>query len=162
MTKKYKPTTRIKNRSVYQIPFSKSESGFTLIEVMVALAILAVVAVAASRASSAYLSSVEVLRTRTLAHFVAQNAAADLRIQESWLTANSTQTVDAQGRAWQVAMTVNSTLSPALKEVNISVAPIIDGQVRSAVTDINVILGNAEQDVGSLDLGSLTPSGGNP
>ena len=159
---KYKPTTHIKNRSAYQIPFSKSESGFTLIEVMVALAILAVVAVAASRASSAYLNSVEVLRTRTLAHFVAQNAAADLRIQESWLTANSTQTVDAQGRAWQVAMTVNSTLSPALKEVNISVAPIIDGQVRSAVTDINVILGNAEQDVGSLDLGSLTPSGGNP
>ena len=70
--------------------------------------------------------------------------------------------MDAQGRAWQVAMTVNSTLTPALKEVNISVAPIIDGQVRSAVTDINVILGNAEQDVGSLDLGSLNPSGGNP
>ena len=66
---------------------SKYESGFTLIEVMVALAILAVVAVAASRASSAYLSSVDVLRTRTLAHFVAQNAAADLRIQETWLTA---------------------------------------------------------------------------
>jgi len=128
---------------------------------MVALAILAVVAVAASRASSAYLSSVEVLRTRTLAHFVAQNVAADLRIQESWLTANSTQTMDTQGRTWQVVMTVNSTLSPALKEVNISVAPIIDGQVRSAVTDIDVILGNAEQDVGSLDLSSLNPSGGN-
>lgn len=161
MTKKYKPTTHITNRSAYQIPFSKREGGFTLIEVMVALAILAVVAVAASRASSAYLNSVEVLRTRTLAHFVAQNAAADLRIQESWLTANSTQTMDAQGRAWQVAMTVNSTLTPALKEVNISVAPVIDGQVRSAVTDIDVILGNAEQDVGSLDLGSLNPNGGN-
>jgi len=158
---KNKPTTPIKNLSACQTSYSKREGGFTLIEVMVALAILAVVAVAASRASSAYLNSVEVLRTRTLAHFVAQNAAADLRIQESWLTANSTQTMDAQGRAWQVAMTVNSTLSPALKEVNISVAPIIDGQVRSAVTDINVILGNAEQDVGSLDLGSSTPSGGN-
>ena len=162
MTKKYKPTTHITNRSACQTTLSKREGGFTLIEVMVALAILAVVAVAASRASSAYLNSVEVLRTRTLAHFVAQNAAADLRIQESWLTANSTQTMDTQGRAWQVAMTVNSTLSPALKEVNISVAPIIDGQVRSAVTDINVILGNAEQDVGSLDLSSLNPSGGNP
>ncbi len=162
MTKKYKPTTHVKNRSAYQTSLSKREGGFTLIEVMVALAILAVVAIAASRASSAYLNSVEVLRTRTLAHFVAQNVAADLRIQESWLTANSTQTMDAQGRAWQIAMTVNSTLTPALKEVNISVAPIIDGQVRSAVTDIDVILGNAEQDVGSLDLGSLNPSGGNP
>lgn len=158
---KYKPTSHLASRSEYQTSLSKREGGFTLIEVMVALAILAVVAVAASRASSAYLNSVEVLRTRTLAHFVAQNVAADLRIQESWLTANSTQTVDAQGRAWQVAMTVNSTLTPALKEVNISVAPVIDGQVRSAVTDIDVILGNAEQDVGSLDLGSLNPNGGN-
>lgn len=146
---------------------SKHESGFTLIEVMVALAILAVVAVAASRASSAYLSSVDVLRTRTLAHFVAQNAAADLRIQETWLTANRTQTINAQGRDWQVVMTVNDAITPALKEVNIAVAPIIDGQTRTTVTDINVILSNAEQDVGSLDLNSLGAdiagqSGGNP
>lgn len=146
---------------------SKHESGFTLIEVMVALAILAVVAVAASRASSAYLSSVDVLRTRTLAHFVAQNAAADLRIQETWLTANRTQTINAQGRDWQVVMTVNDAITPALKEVNIAVAPIIDGQTRTTVTDINVILSNAEQDIGSLDLSSLGAdiagqSGGNP
>lgn len=146
---------------------SKHESGFTLIEVMVALAILAVVAVAASRASSAYLSSVDVLRTRTLAHFVAQNAAADLRIQETWLTANRTQTINAQGRDWQVVMTVNDAITPALKEVNIAVAPIIDEQTRTAVTDINVILSNAEQDIGSLDLSSLGAdiagqSGGNP
>ncbi|WP_201553666.1 type II secretion system minor pseudopilin GspI [Psychrobacter immobilis] len=146
---------------------SKHESGFTLIEVMVALAILAVVAVAASRASSAYLSSVDVLRTRTLAHFIAQNAAADLRIQETWLTANRTQTINAQGRDWQVVMTVSDAITPALKEVNIAVAPIIDGQTRTAVTDINVILSNAEQDIGSLDLSSLGAdiagqSGGNP
>ena len=148
-------------------PMLSHESGFTLIEVMVALAILAVVAVAASRASSAYLSSVDVLRTRTLAHFVAQNAAADLRIQETWLTANRTQTINAQGRDWQVVMTVSDAITPALKEVNIAVAPIIDGQTRTAVTDINVILSNAEQDIGSLDLSSLGAdiagqSGGNP
>ena len=141
---------------------SKHERGFTLIEVMVALAILAVVAVAASRASSAYLSSVEVLRTRTLAQFVAQNAAADLRIQDTWLTANKTQTINAQGRDWQVTMTVANAITPALKQVNIAVAPIIDGQTRSAVTDINVMLSNAEQEVGSLDLSSLNPNGGNP
>ncbi|MEC5209257.1 general secretion pathway protein I [Psychrobacter sp. PL15] len=139
---------------------SKRESGFTLIEVMVALAILAVVAVAASRASSAYLNSVDVLRTRTLAHFVAQNAAADLRIQETWLTADSTQTVNAQGRDWQVAMTVVDTQTPALKKVNIRVAPVMDGQTRTTVTDLDVMLSNAEQDVGSLDLGRSNANGG--
>lgn len=135
---------------------SKRESGFTLIEVMVALAILAVVAVAASRASSAYLSSVDVLRTRTLAHFVAQNAAADLHIQETWLTANRTQTINAQGRDWLVVMTVSDAITPALKKVNIAVAPIIDGQTRNVVTDIDVILSNADQDIGSLDLGRVS------
>ena len=141
---------------------SKHERGFTLIEVMVALAILAVVAVAASRASSAYLSSVDVLRTRTLAQFVAQNAAADLRIQDTWLTANKTQTINAQGRDWQVTMTVANAITPALKQVNIAVAPIIDGQTGSAVKDINVMLSNADQEIGSLDLSSLNPNGGNP
>ncbi|WP_348549800.1 type II secretion system minor pseudopilin GspI [Psychrobacter sp. KFRI-CH2-11] len=140
----------------------QSQRGFTLIEVMVALAILAVVAVAASRASSAYLSSVDILRTRTLAHFVAQNAAADLRIQETWLTANRTQTINAQGRDWQVVMTVNEAITPALKEVNISVAPIVDGQARTVVTDISVMLSNSEQDIGSLDLAGLAASGGAP
>ena len=139
---------------------SKHENGFTLIEVMVALAILAVVAVAASRASSAYLSSVDVLRTRTLAHFVAQNAAADLRIQDTRLTANTSQTINAQGRDWQVTMTVSDAITPALKEVNIAVAPIIDGQTRTVVTDINIMLSNAEQDVGSLDLTGSNPNGG--
>lgn len=139
---------------------SNHENGFTLIEVMVALAILAVVAVAASRASSAYLSSVDVLRTRTLAHFVAQNAAADLRIQETWLTANRTQTINTQGRDWQVVMTVSDAVTPALKQVNIAVAPIVDGQTRAAVTDIDVIVSNSEQDIGSLDLANLNPSRG--
>ena len=149
------------HQSVNQIStLPQRESGFTLIEVMVALAILAVVAVAASRASSAYLSSVDVLRTRTLAHFVAQNAAADLRINETWLTENRTQTVNAQGRDWQVTMTLADTLTPALKEVHITVAPMIDGQARPVVTDINMMLSNPEQEIGSLDLGRMNRSGG--
>ncbi|WP_201526939.1 type II secretion system minor pseudopilin GspI [Psychrobacter frigidicola] len=153
--------TKSLNKPAKQSPLlSRREGGFTLIEVMVALAILAVVAVAASRASSAYLNSVDVLRTRTLAHFVAQNAAADLRIQNTWLTANRTQTISAQGREWQVVMTLSDTITPALKEVSITVAPIIDGQARPVVTDINVLLSNSEQEIGILDLASSMTTGG--
>lgn len=141
------------------LSINRRERGFTLIEVMVALSILAVVAVAASRASSAYLNSVDILRTRTLAHFVAQNAAADLRINDVWLTNNRTQTLNAQGRDWQITMTPSGSLTPALKQVNISVAPIIDGQVRAAVTDIDILLSNHKQDIGSLDLSQLGVAG---
>ena len=138
------------------------QTGFTLIEVMVALAILAVVAVATSRASSAYLNSVEVLRTSTLAHFVAQNVAADIRIQQTAVSANSTQTINSQGREWQVVMSVSDTViptTPALKQVNISVAPIIDSQVRRAVTDIDILVADATQQSDSLDLAGASNNG---
>ena len=138
---------------------AKHQAGLTLIEVMVALAILAVVAVAASRASSAYLNSVEVLRTSTLAHFVAQNAAADIRIQQSIITANSTQTINSQGREWQVVMSVRDTTISALKQVNISVAPIIDSEVRRAVPDIDVLVADVTQQSDSLDLAGVSNSG---
>ncbi len=138
------------------------QTGFTLIEVMVALAILAVVAVAASRASSAYLNSVEVLRTSTLAHFVAQNVAADIRIQQTAVSANSTQTLNSQGREWQVVMSVSDTAiptTPALKHVNISVAPIVDDQVRRAVTDIDILVADPAKQTGSLDLAATSNNG---
>ncbi len=138
------------------------QTGFTLIEVMVALAILAVVAVATSRASSAYLNSVEVLRTSTLAHFVAQNVAADIRIQQTVVSANNTQTINSQGREWQVVMSVSDTAiptTPALKQVNISIAPIIDSQVRRAVTDIDILVVDATQQSDSLDLAGASNNG---
>lgn len=136
----------------------RRESGFTLIEVMVALAILAVVAVAASRASSAYLNSVEVLTTKTLAQFVAQNTAAELQINDAWLDAPQTKSVNEQGRSWQVSMTPSDTMTPALKQITISVAPVVDGQVKGAVTDLTMLLSNPDQDIGSLDLTKLAAS----
>lgn len=133
----------------------KPESGFTLIEVMVALAILTVAAVAASRASSAYLRSVDTLRTRTLAHFVAQNVAADLRIQETFLRADRTQTISSQGGDWQVTLTTQKSLTPALSEVNIAVAPVVEGQARTPAADIDIMLSDKEADLGSLDLSQM-------
>lgn len=132
-------------------PAQHRQSGFTLIEVMVALAILAVVAVAASRASSAYLRSVDTLKTRTLAHFVAQNTAADLQMNQTWVEADQTKQINEQGREWQVLMKVSDTMTPAVKEVTIAVAPIVEGSAQNTVTDVTVMVSDPEAS-GRLDL----------
>lgn len=132
-------------RTTLPRPINSNQGGFTLIEVMVALAILAVAAVAASRASSAYLRSVETLKTRTLAHFVAQNTAADLRINQTWLTSDQRKKVSEQGEEWQVVMSVSDTMTPAVKSVRISVAPIVEGESKNTVTDLTVMISNPKQ-----------------
>ncbi|WP_230656014.1 type II secretion system minor pseudopilin GspI [Psychrobacter sp. I-STPA10] len=141
----------LSNQQTFSQNFSQQrqkQGGFTLIEVMVALAILAVVAIVASQASGTYLRSVDNLKTQTLAHFVAQNAGADLKIHNKWLTAQQSQQVSSQGRDWQVVLVpqpmAGIAVENSLQIVNIQVAPVIDGQVKNNVTDLNVVIKNPQ------------------
>ncbi len=54
--------------------------GFTLIEVMVALAVLAIALAAAIEAVSAQVKSADHLRERTFAHWVAMNQVAEIQV----------------------------------------------------------------------------------
>lgn len=119
-------------KSHYQLKTNK-QRGFTLIEVMVALAILAVVAVAASQASMGYLKTVEGMKSRTYAQFVAQNAAAQLRMNQEWLKSNRSEQITQQGYVWQIQYQIITNL-PNLPK-NIQVVDIIVRPANS--TDIN-------------------------
>ncbi len=122
------------------------QTGFTLIEVMVALMILALVAVTATKVSSGYLRTVDGMRTRTLAHFVAQNVATDLQInsEKSWLTSVKKQTVKEQGRQWQVTLTPKELKGSAdknLQRVNIHVVEMLENSDKTGTgTELNISL----------------------
>lgn len=99
------------------------QRGFTLIEVLVALAILAVALAAASRASAMMADSSSGLRERLLAGWVAQNRLAELQARRAWPGVGT-----REGEAEQAGMkliwheTVSATPNQAFRRIEISVS----------------------------------------
>jgi general secretion pathway protein I len=97
-------------------------SGFTLIEVLVALAIVAVSIGAAMRATSAALAGSGEIKERTLARWVGRNELARLQTAQS-LPASGTLSGDViQGNvAFSWNAVVESTPNPNFRRVEIAV-----------------------------------------
>ena len=119
------------------------QTGFTLLEVMVALAIFAVAAVALTQAGMGYVNTVKRLETRTLAHFVAMNKAANININQTWLEGSGEDNVEEQGQHWLVR-TEASTLpfSQDVRRVLITVAPVesVADKSGNAVTSLVIFI----------------------
>ena len=62
----------------------KATSGFTLIEILVALAIIAIALGALIKASGDHTSSASYLKQKTLAHWVAMNELSLLQAEKKW------------------------------------------------------------------------------
>lgn len=110
--------------------------GFTLLEVMVALAIFAVVALALSKVSRQYAQSTENATLRTQAMFVAQNEAALMTINQQVLQGSASSQITAQGQTWQVDKTAQSTISPKVQRIEIRVA-LYDAEQAKLKSQVN-------------------------
>lgn len=97
--------------------------GFTLIEVLVAVAILAVALAATSRAAGVATDSALETRQRLLATWAAQNRIAELRARRVFPPAATTRlTTEQAGLALLLEETVSDTPNPAMRKVDIAVA----------------------------------------
>ena len=97
--------------------------GFTLIEVLVALAILAIALAAASRASAMMADSSAELRNRLLAGWVAQNRLAELQARRAWPSAGTHEgEVEQAGLKLTWHETVSATPNQAFSRIEISVS----------------------------------------
>ena len=104
-------------------PRRKRHVGFSLIEVLVAVAILATGLIAASRAALVATSDQGVLRDRTLARWVAHNVLAEIRLQPQQAVAGTQLTRQAQqaGIDFVAIAKVTATPSPLFSRVEVTV-----------------------------------------
>ncbi len=97
--------------------------GFTLVEILVALAIVAVALAAGMRALAQGADTASALKARTLALWVAQNRLAAAQLSTPWpaLGNASGEVVQAGSRfVWRAS--IGSTPNPAFRRIEITVA----------------------------------------
>lgn len=116
----------------------KKKTGFTLIEVVVALAIFAIAAMALTKVAMQYTQATSNAILRTKAQFVAQNEIALMEINREWLQGTASKQITAQGEKWQVDKKAESTISPDVQriELQVSLFNTDQGKVETGVTTL--------------------------
>lgn len=116
----------------------KKNKGFTLIEVVVALAIFAVAAMALTKVAMQYTQSTANAILRTKAQFVAQNEIAQMIINREWLTGTASKQITVQGETWQIDKKSESTISPNVQKIDIQVSLFDNdlGKVETGITNV--------------------------
>ncbi|WP_281364966.1 type II secretion system minor pseudopilin GspI [Pseudomonas reactans] len=101
--------------------FQAHAHGFTLLEVMIALAIFATLASAVLAASQYSVRQSARLHERLLCAWVADNQLSELRVQP--VSPGRQQLLRRfDGREWRVEQTVTAAADPRLQQVDISVS----------------------------------------
>jgi len=110
--------------------------GFTLIEILVAVAILAVALAATTRAAGVATDGALETRHRLLATWAAENRVAEIRARRVFPSAGSTQyTAEQAGLGLTIIEEVTNTANPTIRRVDLSVADARDpGRVLTKLT----------------------------
>ena len=116
----------------------KKNKAFTLIEVVVALAIFAVAAMALTKVAMQYTQSTANSILRTKAQFVAQNEISRVIINRERLTGTASKQITAQGETWQIDKKAEATISPLVQKIDVQVS-LFDadaGKVEAGITNM--------------------------
>ena len=122
---------------------SNRSRGFTLLEVLAALVIISLGMLGVIEAVSQTASNSTRLRDRTLAHWVAMNRLAQVRLETRPPKIDKTSDeVEMAGRKWRWTMEVTETPVKSLRRIDISVAEAEDDE-DSSLTSVTGFYGSA-------------------
>ena len=107
----------------------RAPRGFTLIEVLVAIAILAIALAATTRAAGLATDGTLETRHRLLATWAGENRVAELRARRVFpATGTNSFTTEEGGLALQVEETISATPNPTLERVDLAISDARDKQ----------------------------------
>lgn len=103
----------------------KNIKGFTLLEVLVALAVLAIAMGALIKVSASNASNAAYLKEKTFAHWVAINKANELRVADTWPSVGSSKGTMFMGeQEWRWQITVSNTADKNVRRLDIKVSQV--------------------------------------
>jgi len=109
--------------------------GFTLIEVVVALAIVAIGMLAVFKTIGDTVNNVDELRDRSLAEWIADNRITEVRVSGEMPSVEETAgEVDYAGRKWHWVTKVSQTQVKGLRRIDVSVRRDTDPDGSTIVT----------------------------
>jgi general secretion pathway protein I len=101
---------------------NKPSKGFTLVEILVALTILAITMGAYLTQLDQQITQSQKLKNRTMAHWVAQNHLAQMRIEARWPNTGSLSINMQQGQqTWHVQQLISYTPNATIRRVELKV-----------------------------------------
>jgi len=119
---------------------SAAKNGFTLIEVMVALAVIALGLAAVIKTVTSTTSNTIYLRDKTFAYWVAQNQLAELEVQENSPAKGFTDGEEKlAGLTWYWTRKVDATEDPDTNRVEVSVRKDKDRNAQNYATLVTLI-----------------------
>lgn len=101
---------------------SKRQRGFTLLEVVVALAVIAFALAAGITAVSGNTRNAAGLQQRSYAHWVAMNKLAELQVTRQWPDAGESRGEESMARhVWHWTLRVTETPNDFIRRVDVMV-----------------------------------------
>lgn len=115
-------------------------NGFTLLEVLVALAVLAIALAAIIKASGQHTDNLLYLRDKTFAHWVALNVINRIQISKTFPQTGKRHGTEVMGEhKWYWQMQTSETLDPKLHKLDVFVYRNEDDNI--AVTRLTAYVG---------------------
>ena len=118
-------------------PLHRRHAGFTLVEVMVALAIVAIALMAGLQATTALTRNAQRQSDIVLAQLCAENELVKARLSRQMPSVgDASQTCEQAGRQLQVLTVVRATPNPSFRRID---AQVLDGE--NSILRISTIIG---------------------